>query len=105
MKGLKEYIRKNGKHITEKLLRTINGKWSVKDIEKSAQKEVYYNVTDASKADLAYHVNRIHKDTGWSKRKCLIKSLDIIGNYKVGRNLALRDFIQREKDFDFTPYI
>ena len=106
MKGLKEYIKKHGKHFTEELAYEAAGrKWSLKDIERSTQKKVYYNVTGTSMADMTYHVNRIHLDTGWSKRKCIGLTLKIVGDYKVGRDLALRNFIHRDKAFDFTPYI
>lgn len=109
MRGLKDYVKKHGKHFTEELAYIAAGrkKWSLKEIEEATQKKVYYNITDTSFADMTYIANSVHVDTGWGKNKCIKFTLAIVQDYKIGKDLALRNFVHRDvaHTFDLTPFI
>ena len=58
MKGLRQYIKKHGKHFTEELAyKTAGKRWSSTQIEKATQREVYYNVTASTLGDIVYLAN------------------------------------------------
>ena len=108
MKGLREYIKKHGKHFTEKLVMDIMPiRWKADDIVSTAQKKVYYNVTGSTVGDMVYLVNAYHH-RGHSKNQCILFMLDNIGNYtNSGRAFSSWAFARRSRKpgFDFTPYI
>ena len=107
MKGLKEYIRIHGRHFTEELARAVTcQRWSSKQIEKAAQKKVWYNVTGSTLGDLVYLVNEIYKD--WQYRalsKCLDYPLYVVGEYRFHGGVVFNDWLEDNPEFDFTPYI
>ena len=108
MKGLKEYIKKHGKHFTEELVKAaLPLRWDITDVVSSAQKKVYYNVTGSTVGDMAYLANTVYMSEGWSKTKCIDFTTTIMGDYGVGRELAFSWFLDslKGKKFDFTPYI
>lgn len=109
MKGLKQYIRRHGRHFTEELALAVTDKWNVEQVMSSAQKKVYYNVTSATDGDIVYLVNACNALDGLSKGESLNISLSIVGDYIGGKEYAFRYFIGTAKlhkpDFDFTPYI
>lgn len=111
MKGLKEYIKKHGKHFTEELaLRVSGGKFSTDQVEKAAQRRVYYNVTGSTLGDMVYLTNETYK--GWRYRtvdRCIIYTLYIVGEYKYHGGVLfegwLEELIENNQTFDFTPFI
>ena len=111
MKGLKEYIRKHGKHFTEKLAYKVAGKrWSGRQIEKAAQKRVYYNVTGSTLGDMIYLTNEA--SNRWDMPilyTCTKFTLYIIGDYRYHGGIVFDDWLEGLKEinpgFDFTPYI
>lgn len=111
MKGLKEYIKKHGKHFTEKLAYDVTGgKWNVDRVNKSAQKKVYYNVTEATLGDILYITNEVHNRFSISTvDKCVKFALYIIGDYSFHGGMVFMDWVDElndtEDSFDFTPYI
>lgn len=110
MRGLRNYVKKHGKHFTEELAYMAAGsRWSAKEVEDAAQRKVYYNVTASTLGDMTYLVNVVHIDKGWPKDKCINFCLAVIGDYGVGEGCALSIFIEGIKAsgirFDFTPYI
>lgn len=109
MKGLKQYIRKHGRHFTNELALAVTEKWNVEQVMSSAQKKVYYNVTSATDGDIVYLVNAFSAFDGLSKGESLNISLNIVGDYIGGKEYAFRYFIATTRfhnpGFDFTPYI
>ena len=106
MKGLKKFIDKYGKHFTEELVwDVILLKWNPKDIEESAQKRVYYNVTEATLGDMVYLVHYYADNRKVKGIKCM---LDFIGNVRNnGRAFTEWVYISAlmGKKYDLTPYI
>ena len=107
MNGLDRYIRKHGKHFTEELAFKVSGcKWSGRQIEKSAQKKVYYNVTGSTIGDMVYLMTLGDDDIPYSEK--IDTMLSWVGDYsKSGGpfSIWLTLLIVSEQDFDFTPYI
>ena len=105
MKGLEQYIEKHGKHFTEDLVKdALVLKWSPKEIEDSAQRKVYYNVTESTLGDMVYLVHYFsdRKDSGIRSMLCYIG--DVRNN-----GTAFTEWIYLAaltgRTIDFTPYI
>ena len=110
MKGLREYVKKHGRHFTEELAYVAAGKkWSSKEIEDAAQRRVYFNVTGSTLGDMTYLANVIYLDMGWSKSKCIDFCVKVVGDYNVGRECAFNTFVRMidssKFKFDLTPYV
>ncbi len=109
MKGLRQYIRKHGKHFTEKLAMSITkGRWSSSEIMEKAESMVYYNVTGSTIGDIVFLTNYA-KDTGKvfykTKYNCVRFALCIVGEYTMRDGAMFKKWVGDIKDFDFTPYI
>ena len=114
MKGLEEYLKRNGNHFTRKLADTVvSGKWDVDTIMKDAQKKVYYNVIGSTSGDMCYMVHWLYEHEGWPEahdKKSSIKwMLWMVGDYRVSSAYFFCEWLwntcKEKKDFDFTPYI
>jgi len=111
MKGLEEYVKKHGRHFTEKLANDAGRrKWNAEKIRLSAQKKVYYNVTGSTLGDMVYLMDMFcyHLSDQYTPGKCLKLMLSWVGDYnKTGSPFCiwLTSLTIKEKDFDFTPYI
>ena len=109
IKGLRRYIKKHGRHLTEELAKNaIFFFWTPEEIMSSSQRKVYYNVTGATVGDMVYLAN-YNKGIYESKNKSTSKMLSVISNYKEGREVAFDLFIDKiRKDknrFNLMPYI
>lgn len=105
MKGLKQYIRKHGKHLTEELaLSVIDCKWNPSEVEEYSKDLVYYNVTKSSLGDMVYLVNRykIMKKANW--QSCIRFALNVIGEVKL-EGYAFNEMLYYNKDIDLRKYI
>ena len=107
MKGLEEYIKVHGRHFTEELASAVTcHRWSPGQIEKAAQRKVWYNVTGSTRGDLIYLVNEIYKNWQYKTlNKCLNYPLYVIGEHRFHGGAVFNDWLEDNKDFDFTPYI
>lgn len=105
MKGLKEYIAKYGRHLTEQLAEdTIVMRWSTLEIDKSSRDLVYYNVSSATIGDVVYLTNLHYHKKHLSKAKSIRKALDIIGD--VTKNgYAFDLWVQGDSNIDLENYI
>lgn len=103
MKGLKEYVEKHGRHFTEELAYAVSGcRWTYKEIDKSLQKKVYYNVSGCTPGDIAYCVNGLDFDNRRDAVSFLLRCV----LYDVGLSDTLFNLWVMDNDsFDFTPYI
>ena len=109
MKGLRQYIRKHGRHFTEELaMSATKGKWDREDIIDKVESYVYYNVTGSTVGDIVFLVN-FAKDSGRSflktKRQCIRFALRIVGEYAMHDGVMFNKWVGDTKEFDFTPYI
>lgn len=110
MKGLKEYVKKHGKHFTVELaVHAVKPRWKPKQIEETIKKEVWYNVTESTLGDIVFLVNHAgfyHNCIPFcSKYRCIRYALDIVGNVKCN-GLAFQNWLSvQEDDMDFTEYI
>lgn len=111
MKGLEAYLKKYGKHFTEKLAMSITeGRWNGTKVRKAAQKKVYYNVIGFTIGDMVYLTNVT--STEWkypSIGKSINYTLYVMGDYSFNDGVLfdkwLDDMVDEGEVFDFTPYI
>lgn len=109
MKGLRQYVKKHGKHFTEELAMSVTkGRWDPEEIMAKAQSMVYYNVTDSTVGDIVFLTNYA-KDTEKSfyrtKHNCVKFALCIVGEYALHNGTMFNKWIGESKNFDLTPYI
>ena len=109
MKGLRQYIRKHGRHFTEELAMTVTkGKWNSSEIMEKAESMVYYNVTGSTVGDIVFLTNYA-KNTGKSfyrtKHNCVRFALCIVGEYTLRNGAMFKKWVWDTKHFDLTPYI
>ena len=105
MKGLEQYLEKYGKHFTNELVKdVIDLKWSPKEIEDSAQRRVYYNVTESTLGDMVYLVHYFSDN----KTRGIKDMLAYIGDVR-NNGTAFTEWIYcaalTGRHIDFTPYI
>lgn len=121
MKGLEEYIKKHGKHFTEKLAydAALSKRWNKKQIEDAIQGKVWYNVTGSTIGDIIYLVNECYDDgligdmVGYNKKsRCISYTLLYIGDFKNYGGRLFDQWLEEiehldffRDNFDFTPYI
>ena len=107
MKGLREYIRKHGRHFTEELAYKAAGrKYSASQVERAAQRKVYYNVTGSTLGDMVYLTNCTYNGWGFTTISGNISyTLYFVGNYKHHGGVLFNEWLHGLEDFDFTPYI
>lgn len=107
MKGLRKYIRKHGRHFTEELAYEAAGrKYNARQVEKAAQKKVYYNVTGSTLGDMVYLTNSNFNGWGFSSISGSINyTLYFVGQYKFHGGFLFEQWLHGLDDFDFTPYI
>lgn len=109
MKGLRQYIKKHGKHFTEELAMSVtNGKWDSSEVMEKARSMVYYNVTGSTVGDIVFLTNYA-KDTGKSfyktKHNCVKFALYIVGEYALHDGVMFNKWVGDTRNFDLTPYI
>ena len=113
IKGLWKYIRKHGKHLTEDLVYASSPcLWDSDEVQRCAQRKVYYNVVSATSGDMLYLVNYIHSYTKGrflSKNDSIDFAISVVGDYNRGKgmafNLFLKELKRKGKKFSFLPYI
>ena len=112
MRGLHEYIRKNGAHFTQDLALSVTpGNWDSETVMDKAQSKVYYNVTRSTIGDMVYLVNVLYESPSNKKvslDSCIKDMLDWVGDYhRTGYPFLiwLGYLFSNEIDFDFSCYI
>lgn len=118
MKGLKEYIRKHGKHFTERLAYDVvlNKRWKKKQIEASLYGKVWYNVTGSTIGDIIYLANKYYNadsSTGYNrKNRCISSTLVYVEDYRNYGGKLFEEWLKKamqcdffKEGFDFTSYI
>lgn len=107
MKGLRQYMKKHGKHFTEQLAEAVTRKqWNSCKIMKDSQKKVYYNVTGSTVGDMVYMMDMFcyFLSEQYTYGKGMKMMLCWVGDYsKTGSPFTM--WLSGNEDFDFTPYI
>lgn len=105
MEGLKQYIRKHGRHFTEELAYiAVPIKWDLPSIEKVIKEEVWYNCWSATKGDMLYLVNMAYQLTGKNKRTCILFMLGTVGDY-VERDTWFDAWVLDSEGINVKDYI
>ena len=109
MKGIKQYIKKHGRHFTEELaMSATKGRWNTEEIMPKVETYVYYNVTGSTIGDIVYLVN-FAKDSGRSflktKHQCIKFALCIVGEYALREGAMFKKWVGDTRQFDLTEYI
>lgn len=82
MKGLKQYLKKHGKHFTVALAESsIPIKWNYSEVERAIKNEVWYNCWSATEGDMLYLINVAYQYSKKDKRTCMLFMLGTIGDY------------------------
>lgn len=104
MKGLRQYIRKHGKHLTEELaIAVVKCKWNPSEIDEYTKDLVYYNVTKASLGDMVYLVNSYRMIRKANRQSCIRFALNVIGETKL-EGYAFNEMLYNNKDIDLRNY-
>lgn len=105
MKGLKQYIRKHGRHLTEELaLSVIDCKWNPSKVEQYLKDLVYYNVTKSSLGDMVYLVNRYKIMKKANRQSCIRFALNVVEEVKL-EGYAFDEMLYYNKNIDLRKYI
>lgn len=108
MKGLEKYIKKHGRHFTERLaVEAVDNRWNTSEIEKCSQRIVYYNVSEATLGDIVFLTNMYYKTMSSqkpSKIKCVKYALSIIGKMETS-GYAFNLWASENWDIDLNKYI
>lgn len=113
MKGVNKYIKKYGRHFTEKLATdAVKCRWNIGEINKTLNKKVWYNVSEATTGDILFLTNLAGSFGKCfsidSKSKCVDFALAIVGNVEhngIAFETWLSIMKKVGKDFDFSGYI
>lgn len=108
MRGLEEYIKVHGEHLTEKLVKdTTYIRWDSQRIDRSLRGQVYYNVTRATLGDILFLANVFYKrDSPTSLRKRLKFVYAIIGKGDMeGTAFIIFQLQNKDRDIDLRDYI
>lgn len=108
MRGLEEYIRVHGEHLTERLVKdTTYIKWDSPRIGMSLEGQVYYNVTKATLGDILFLANVFYKKGSTaSLRKRLKLVYAVIGKWDMkGTAFTIFQLQNKDRDIDLKDYI
>lgn len=105
MKGLRQYIRKYGRHLTEELaLSVVDCRWNPLEVEEYSRDLVYYNVTKSSLGDMVYLANRYRMVRKANRQSCIRFALDVVGDIGL-EGYAFDEMLCCNKDIDLRKYI
>lgn len=105
MTGLEQYIKKNGKHFSRKLLEHLDCKWTVEEIELGLKGKVYYNTTASTIEDITYLTSKAYYaflPENLSKNHCIDYALSAIGGTDLFEGLAFSGWAVEEIMKDST---
>lgn len=110
MKGLKEYIKKHGKHFTERLAEDALRWdsilfWETDKVMKALNRKVWYNVQSLTIGDIVYLVNNYPDNLNNSIKCTISRHLHSVYPREEAFSIFISSLYMRERCFDFTPYI
>ena len=110
MKGLKEYIKKHGRHFTKELARDALKRdnilfWEPDVVMRAINRKVWYNTNSSTEGDIVYLANNFPS----ALSSAIGTVIAYLHDAYYGREAAFSIFESslhlRKMDFDFTPYI
>ncbi len=106
MKGLKEYLARHGRHLTERLVMdSIKIKWNTAEVMETSETMVYYNVTGSTVGDMVYLANEYHaRCPKHHKARCVRYALETIGDAALEGH-AFDRWLERGCCIDLVRYI
>lgn len=106
MNGLEEYIKRHGRHLTERLaLDSTEVRWSAAKVRKAVERRVYYNVTKSTVGDMVYLANEYHaRCPRHHKVQCIKYVLRIVGDVAM-EGYAFDDWLARDGSVDLGEYM
>ena len=104
MKGLKEYLRKHGKHFTVELAcSAVKLRWKPEQVMKAIKDEVWYNVSESTFGDIVFLVNLAgfyqNCFSFSTKHECIKYALGIVGNMDCN-GMAFDNWLSAHRDDD-----
>lgn len=110
MKGIKEYIKKHGRHFTEELAYEVVGtKWKIDKIQDILSTMVWYNVNGTTSGDIIYIVNTMHKEycPVFNIRGVCKMVAEFASDYNLGKEFAFNNWLLRssKENIDLSLYI
>ncbi len=105
MKGLEEYIKRHGRHLTERLaLDSTVVRWNAAKVRKAVEGRIYYNVTGSTVGDMVYLVNEYHaRCPRHHKVQCIKYVLRIVGDMAL-EGKAFDDWLAKDSTVDLCRY-
>lgn len=106
MKGLEEYIKRHGRHLTERLaLDSTVVRWDAAKVRKAVEGRVYYNVTGFTVGDMVYLVNEYHaRYPRPHKAQCIKYVLRVVEDVTL-EGKAFGDWLAKGSTVDLGRYI
>ena len=106
MKGLEEYIKRHGRHLTERLaLDSTVVRWDAAKVRKAVEGRAYYNVTGFTVGDMVYLVNEYHaRYPRPHKAQCIKYILRIVEDVAF-EGKAFDDWLAKGSTVDLGRYI
>lgn len=106
MKGLKKYIAKHGKHLTEQLaMGALECRWNIPEVVKATESKVYYNVSEATLGDIVLMVNHFNsRFIDANKYDCVKWALSKVGDVNTN-GYAFEILIESYNDIDLRKYV
>lgn len=98
MKGLRKYIAKHGRHLTEQLaMDVLECRWNIPEVVKATESRVYYNVSEATLGDIVLMVNHFNSCfIGANKYDCVKWALSKVGDVNT-KAMLLRSLLKTIK--------
>ena len=106
MKGLRKYIAKHGKHLTEQLaVDALECRGNIPEEVKATESKVYYNVSEATLGDIVLMVNHFNSCfIDANKYDCVKWALSKVGDVNTN-GYAFEILIESYNDIDLRKYI
>ena len=106
MKGLRKYIAKHGRHLTEQLaMDALECRWNIPEVVKATENRVYYNVSEATLGDIVLMVNHFNsRFIDANKYDCVKWALSKVEDVNTN-GYAFEILIKSYNDIDLRKYI
>lgn len=106
MKGLRKYIAKHGRHLTEQLaMDVLECRWNIPEVVKATESKVYYNVSEATLGDIVLMVNHFNSCfIDANKYDCVKWALSKVGDVNTN-GYAFEILIESYNNIDLRKYI
>lgn len=106
MKGLRKYIAKHGRHLTEQLaMDALECRQDISEVVKATESRVYYNVSESTLGDIVLMVNHFNSCfIGANKYDCIKWALSKVGDVNTN-GYAFEILVKNYAKIDLGKYI